>query len=94
MKLSTRSRYGVRLLFELAFNYNKGLEISGDIYISIDRVSENALTYKVSFMNELIRVIVHGVLHLLGYHDTSNDEKKEMKSMEDLYLGLYKDKLI
>ena len=57
--------------------------ISGDIFISIDRVRINANTYKSSFNDELHRVIAHGVLHLLGYGDKSKDQKIEMKKMED-----------
>ena len=62
-------------------------EIMGDIYISIDRVQENAKTYKVAFESELFRVIVHGLLHLLGYDD-HGDAVKEMRTKEDSYLSL------
>ncbi len=62
--------------------------ISGEIYVSITRVNENAKLHNVSFHDELSRVAVHGVLHLLGYEDHSLDEKKEMRSKEDYYLTL------
>ncbi len=62
--------------------------ISGDIYISIDRVIENSNTHSTSFGNELSRVLVHGVLHLLGYDDHSPSDKKIMRSKEDYYLLL------
>ncbi|HEY9114782.1 MAG TPA: rRNA maturation RNase YbeY [Bacteroidales bacterium] len=62
--------------------------ISGEIYLSIDRVKENAIANSVSFKNELKRVLVHGVLHLLGYTDDSLDEISLMRSKEDNYLLL------
>lgn len=57
--------------------------VSGDIYISTDRVFENAIDANTSFANELHRVVIHGVLHLLGYTDNTLSEKNEMRSMED-----------
>ena len=62
--------------------------ISGDIYISIERVSENAAKYQVSFAEELHRVMVHGLLQLLGYKDKSAEEKKIMREKEFAYLSL------
>lgn len=72
----------------IAFEYNEGKLISGDIYISIDRVRENAAYYRVAFQSELSRVMVHGLLHLLGYRDKSTRDKAEMTDKEDLYLSL------
>jgi probable rRNA maturation factor len=63
-------------------------QIEGDIFISIDRVKENAQTFHVSFNKELDRVIIHGVLHLLGYGDKSTSEKAIMRKKEDTYLSL------
>jgi rRNA maturation RNase YbeY len=62
--------------------------ISGDIFISVDRVRENAGHLKIPEVSELHRVIIHGVLHLVGYSDKKPDKKKEMTSKEDLYLSL------
>lgn len=62
--------------------------VSGEIYLSIDRVKENAIANSVSFKKELKRVLVHGVLHLLGYADDSLDEISLMRSKEDNYLLL------
>lgn len=62
--------------------------IEGDIYISLDRVRENAGKYNVTFDEELHRVMVHGVLHLAGYADKSLSEKQLMKKKEDAYLSL------
>ena len=63
-------------------------EIEGDIFISIDRVQENAHKFQVSFENELHRVLVHGVLHLLGYSDKTKAEKSVMRQKEDIHLSL------
>jgi len=62
--------------------------IEGEIYISIDRVNENAIKFKASFDQELHRVMVHGVLHLLGYSDKTSQQKKIMRKKEDAYLSL------
>ena len=72
----------------ITFDYCEGDSISGDVYISIDRILENARKFKNSFQNELNRVMVHGVLHLLDYHDASNKEKAVMRQLEDKYLAL------
>ena len=65
--------------------------IYGDIYISIERVLENKKKYGVSLSNELHRVLIHGVLHLLGYDDKTQFEKKLMTSKEDEYLKMIKE---
>ena len=61
--------------------------VSGDIFISIERVLENAIKYNTAFEEELKRVMIHGVLHLIGYKDKKLMEKKEMKDKEDYYLA-------
>ena len=70
----------------ITFDYCQGDLIMGDLFISKDRVIDNAETNGVSFEIELNRVIVHGVLHLCGYKDKSVDEEKLMRSKEDFYL--------
>ncbi len=70
----------------ITFDYSEDQIISGDLFISIDRVKENALKYKVSFQEELTRVILHGVLHLSGYNDGTKSEREEMRIKEDFYL--------
>jgi len=72
----------------ITFDYSKEDRISGDIFISIDRVEENAKSHKTSFENELHRVIIHGVLHLLGYGDKEPGQKAEMRQKEDFCLSL------
>ena len=73
----------------ITFNYCVDDVINSDIFISIDRVKENALELNTTFPNELNRVIIHGVLHLIGYDDKSDSEKEEMRAKEDFYLSLY-----
>tara|TARA_Y100000768_G_C23750918_1_gene573840 strand:- start:27 stop:449 length:423 start_codon:yes stop_codon:yes gene_type:complete len=67
----------------LSFDHSLDKTINGDIAVSIDRVKENAKTYKTSFDNELKRVMVHGLLHLLGYSDQTLQEKKVMRKIEN-----------
>jgi len=61
--------------------------LEADIYISIDRVKANANNYKVDSMRELLRVLLHGCLHLCGYNDHSKEEKRVMRAKEDFYLS-------
>ena len=61
--------------------------IYGDIFISIERIKENAKAFKVAVSDELHRVIIHGTLHLLGYPDKKKEEKAKMTEMEDFYLA-------
>ena len=72
----------------ITFDYCEGDTLSGDLFISIDSVRENAAFYKTEFEEELNRVIVHGVLHLIGYDDHTEADKKEMRSKENYYLSL------
>lgn len=62
--------------------------IEGDIYMSLDRIRENAINLGVSFSDELFRVMAHGLLHMIGYSDKDEDERKEIRSKEDFYLNL------
>jgi probable rRNA maturation factor len=71
-------------------NREQGKALLGDIFISIERIHENAEKFRVSFDLELHRVIIHGVLHLMGYGDKSATAKVEMRKKEDAYLSLRK----
>ena len=73
----------------ITFDYVAGGLISGDILISIDRVGENAVKFGVPFEHELRRVIVHGVLHLLGQGDKSDEEAREMRRQEGEALAMF-----
>lgn len=65
-------------------------EIEGDIFISIERIRENAKKYQTTFEEELHRVMIHGVLHLVGYMDKTQKEKETMRNKENYYLALFK----
>ncbi|MFW5879231.1 MAG: rRNA maturation RNase YbeY [bacterium] len=75
----------------IAFNYNTDDLIQGDLYISHQRVGENACKFGVKKDNEMRRVIIHGILHLLGWNDTTEEEKMKMHRQENTYLNLFKD---
>lgn len=67
----------------ITFDYSQDDLISGDIFISTERVRENAAAFEVDFKHELARVMIHGVLHLLGFDDHSEEDKKKMRAEED-----------
>ncbi len=71
----------------ISFDYSEGGKIEGEIYISIDRVRENASKFKEEFHVELLRVIFHGVLHYVGYKDKTKKESEKMRSMENYYIN-------
>ena len=73
----------------ISFDYSLGNEIHGDIYISVERVRENAEEFKVSFEEELKRVMIHGVLHYCGYKDKSESDESLMRSKEDEKIKLF-----
>jgi len=72
----------------ITFDYCEKNILSGDLFISIDSVRENSIFYNTEFDEELNRVIVHGVLHLIGYDDYTEEEQKTMREKEDYYLEL------
>jgi len=72
----------------ISFQNSDIQSVSGDLLISIDRVSENAAKLKIDFKDELHRVIIHGILHFCGYKDKSPIHKKQMTRKEDYYLNL------
>ncbi|PTM06014.1 MAG: rRNA maturation RNase YbeY [Bacteroidetes bacterium] len=73
----------------ISFDYSVGKELHGDVFISIERVHENAENFKVDFDIELNRVMVHGILHYCGYKDKSEEEANVMREKENHYLILF-----
>ena len=73
----------------ITFDYCEGDFVSGDIYISVERVQENAISHQVEYNNELLRVLAHGVLHLIGFQDKEENKKAEMTKNEDLCMSLF-----
>jgi len=73
----------------IAFDYCENKNIRGEIYISVDTVKLNARNYKVSLKSEILRVMIHGILHLCGYEDETKRKKLIMKDKEDLWIKKY-----
>jgi len=73
----------------ITFDYSDDDQISGDIFISVEQVKENAVLYKTNGEDELRRVMVHGVLHLMGFDDGTETERKVMREMENEALHLW-----
>lgn len=75
----------------IAFNYNNNNIVNGEIYISKDTVKRNSYNYNVSLNNEMLRVMIHGVLHVTGYNDRTEKEKELIRKMEERWLSEYID---
>ena len=73
----------------ITFDYCEGNIVSGDIFISVERVTENAIIHSSEYNTELLRVIAHGVLHLIGFQDKKKNQKDEMTKNEDLCISLF-----
>ncbi|HRW61966.1 MAG TPA: rRNA maturation RNase YbeY [Bacteroidales bacterium] len=74
----------------ITFDYCEGKYIQGDIFISIDTVKNNSIRFNVLYEEEIHRVIIHGILHLIGYNDKTENEKAEMRQKENFYLDRLK----
>jgi rRNA maturation RNase YbeY len=74
----------------ISFQNTDNQDISGDLLISYDRIKENAKHYGVKLSDELHRIIIHGILHFLGYNDKTSRQQKQMQAKEDYYLSLRK----
>ena len=73
----------------ITFDYCEGDIVSGDIFISVERITENALLHGVEYNTELLRVLSHGILHLIGFQDKNPKMKKEMTKNEDLCISFF-----
>lgn len=71
----------------ITFDYSRGNKIRGELYVSLERVEENALALGLSYESELRRVVAHGILHLIGFKDKTEEEEKAMRSKEDEVLA-------
>ena len=71
----------------ITFDYSRGNKISGELYVSLERIEENALALGLSYESELRRVVAHGILHLIGFKDKTEEEEKAMRSKEDEVLA-------
>ena len=71
----------------ITFDYSRGNKISGELYVSLERVEENALALGLSYESELRRVVAHGILHLIGFKDKTEEEEKAMRSKEEEVLA-------
>jgi probable rRNA maturation factor len=73
----------------ITFNYNESNKISGDLFLSVDTIRSNSIEYNVTEEEEFLRVIIHGVLHLIGFNDHTDEEISQMRLMEKKSLELY-----
>lgn len=73
----------------ITFDYVEGTEVSGDIFISVDRLKENAAIFKVSFEEERLRVMAHGLLHLMGYKDKTTEDQEVMSNKENEKIKMF-----
>ncbi|WMI68954.1 rRNA maturation RNase YbeY [Mangrovimonas sp. YM274] len=73
----------------ISFDYSVGKELHGDVYISIERVEDNAKDFDVEFKEELKRVMIHGILHYCGYKDKTDDDALQMRSKENYYISKF-----
>jgi probable rRNA maturation factor len=73
----------------ITFNFNESQKVQGDIYISIERVEENSKEYNSSLEEEILRVIAHGILHLIGFEDENVHQKEIMRNHEDIAISMF-----
>lgn len=73
----------------ISFDYSMGNELNGDVFVSVERVKDNAVDFNVSFEEELKRVLVHGVLHYCGYKDKTENDELKMRAKEDEKLAMF-----
>ena len=73
----------------ISFDYSVGNEINGDVFVSVERVKENASDYKVTFHEEIQRVLVHGILHYCGYNDKTESDERIMRSKEEEKMKMF-----
>ena len=87
-KINEKHLQHTELTDVITFDHSQKEKLIGDIYISIERVKENASKFNTTFKSEIARVMIHGILHLIGYDDKSKIEKKRMREMENKFLKM------
>jgi probable rRNA maturation factor len=75
----------------ITFDYSENMILSGDMFISVDRVNENSILFDVTFEDEMLRVIVHGLLHLIGFKDASDNDKNIIRELENECIFMYRE---
>jgi rRNA maturation RNase YbeY len=76
----------------ISFAYSSGEVLNGEIYISFQRIRKNAIRFRTKVEEELLRVMIHGILHICGYEDANEGQRKEMRSIEDKWLMIFREK--
>ncbi len=89
LKMNRKYLFHDTLTDVITFDYTQGKSIGGDIFISVDRVEENAKTFNTTFEMELLRVMAHGLLHLCGFNDKTESDKVQMRSKENEKIELF-----
>lgn len=89
LELNKTYLYRKYLTDVITFEYNQEKKISGDIYLSVERIRENALKFNERVDREILRVIIHGILHLMGYRDKKDEEQTKMRQKEDECLYMF-----
>ena len=90
LKLEYFNKNELTDVISFSLSENKSNDLEGEVYISLDRALENSISYSQDYNKEVMRLIIHGCLHLIGFDDETEDEKEKMTLMEDKFLGLKK----
>ena len=90
LKLEYFNKNELTDVISFSLNEDKSNDLEGEVYISLDRALENSISYSQDYNKEVMRLIIHGCLHLIGFDDETEEDKKKMTLMEDKFLGLKK----
>ncbi len=87
-KINSKYLHHRRSTDVISFRLDEGNSVDGEVYVSLDAVRRQSRQYRVTFTNEVRRLVIHGILHLLGYHDRRKEDRAVMRHREDTYLAL------